>query len=160
MYVNNLNGGRGVGQAWEAAFQTKDRKAVEARLQADGYKYEWKKDGGLRTSIVAQATAMHPNTREPVWINQAEQWHPSSLELETRRALASVLREDEFPHNAFFGDGSPIDERDLAHIRQLMREEERTFQWAADDLLVCDNFTTMHGREPFRGPRRILCALS
>ena len=159
MYVNNLNGGCGVGRSWQAVFQTQDRRAVEARLQDDGYEYEWTNDNGLRTAIVAQATAVHPNTKEPLWINQAEQWHPSSLPPETRRALASIVAERDFPHNAFFGDGSPLDEHELAHIRQLMREEERVFHWAAEDLLVCDNFMVMHGREPFQGPRRILCAL-
>lgn len=159
-YVNNLHDGRGgVGRSWSDAFQTSDRREVEKRLDESGYEYEWKPDGGLRTAIVADGVVRHPHTNELVWINQAEQWHPSSLNPRLRHALSAVMREHEFPHHATFGDGSPLDEADLAHIREVMAEEERVFRWNPHDVLLCDNFLVMHGRQPFTGRRRILAAM-
>jgi alpha-ketoglutarate-dependent taurine dioxygenase len=159
-YINNLHdGGGGIGKAWPTVFQTSNRREVERRLAADGYEFEWKRDGGLRTSIVADAVALHPETRVPVWINQAEQWHLSSLNPKARAALASIMPERDFPHHACFADGSPFDEADLAHIRAVMADEERVFQWQPGDVLLCDNYLVMHGRQPFTGPRRILAAM-
>jgi alpha-ketoglutarate-dependent taurine dioxygenase len=158
-YINNLHSGEGVGRSWQQVFQTDDRRTAERRLDADGYQYEWKDDGGLRTSIVAGAVTDHPQTGQRVWINQAEQWHPSSLSPDARDALASVMPESEFPHNSTFGDGTPFDEQDLAHIREIMNQEETSFDWAAEDVLFCDNYLVMHGRQPFTGPRKILCVL-
>ena len=103
-YVNNLNPGSGMGRSWQEAFESDDRSVVEERLKAGGYEYTWKPDGGLRTSIVADATRRHPVTGEDVWINQAEQWHPSSLDPKTRQTLGTLMSEEEFPHYATFGD--------------------------------------------------------
>jgi hypothetical protein len=140
-------------------FGTRNRHEVEKRLVADGYEFEWKPGGELRTSTRAPAILRHPRTQEEVWINQAEQWHPSSLDPSFRTQLLSILREDELPHNAFFGDGSPLHEKDLNKIRKAMAAEERVFHWQEGDILVCDNHLVMHGRQPYSGDRKILVAM-
>ena len=159
-YVNNLHDGFGVGRSWQDTFQTSDARDVEARLAADGYGYEWRKDGGLRTWIVCDAVKTHPVTGERAWINQAEQWHVSSLEPNTRRALLDTFDEADLPHNAYFGDGSSLSEHDLGHVREVMAHEEVVFDWAQGDLLVCDNILVAHGRRPFAGDRRVLVAMA
>jgi alpha-ketoglutarate-dependent taurine dioxygenase len=158
-YINNLRGEEGIGRSWLEAFESADRGVVEQRLREGGYEFAWKPDGGLRTSMVCDAVGRHPETGEEAWINQAEQWHPSSLEPKTRRTLQSMMSEEEFPHNATFGDGSPMPEDDLAHIREVMAAEERVFEWQARDVLVCDNLLVAHGRQPYEGERRVLVSL-
>jgi alpha-ketoglutarate-dependent taurine dioxygenase len=159
-YVNNLHGGDGVGRSWQQAFESEDRAVVEQRLREGGYDYRWKPDGSLQTSMVCAAVARHPETGEESWINQAEQWHPSGLPPRTRRALQSLMSEEDFPHNATFGDGSPLSEPELEHIREVMRAEEKVFEWQAGDVLVCDNLLVAHGRLPYEGERRVLVSLA
>src|SRR5262249_44892454 len=101
-YVNNLHGGYGFGRSWRDVFQTEDKREVEEWLEMRGYEFRWKADGGLQTSIVGDGAAEHPETKEDVWINQAEQWHPSSLDPRARQALLSLLKEEDLPHNAYF----------------------------------------------------------
>lgn len=158
-YVNNLHGGTGLGRSWMEVYCTDQRKEVERRLEADGQSFEWTPSGTLRIYMHAPATLRHPTTQEEVWINQAEQWHPSSLDSDLREDLLSVLSEDELPHNAFFGDGSPLSMPDLKNIREAMEAEERIFEWQAGDVLICDNFLVMHGRQPYTGDRRVLVAI-
>jgi alpha-ketoglutarate-dependent taurine dioxygenase len=158
-YVNNLHGGAGLGKSWMQAYGTTDRKEVEKRLESDGQVFQWKKDGGLRIYMNAPATARHAQSQEEVWINQAEQWHSSNLDSTLLEELLSILSEEDLPHNAFFGDGSPLDPQDLNHIREAMATEKRIFDWQPGDVLLCDNFLVMHGREPYAGERRILAAM-
>jgi len=158
-YLSNLHGGCGFGRSWQDVFQTEDQGQVERWLKMSGYEYSWKVGGGLQTSIVGEAVMKHPETKEDVWVNQAEQWHPSSLDPKARNALLSLLKkEEEFPHNAYFGDGAPLTEPDLEHIRQVLAEQEVVFKWTEKDVLLCDNYLVAHGRQPFTGERKVLVA--
>ncbi|WP_188555697.1 TauD/TfdA family dioxygenase [Edaphobacter dinghuensis] len=159
IYVNNLHGGRGFGRSWIDVFDTRDKHEVQKRLKADGYDYEWTKNGGLRTMMRAPSVIVHPETGARVWINQAEQWHPSSLDPAIREQLLSILPVDELPHYAVLGNGSEIEEQDLEDIRRAMLAEERIFQWRSGDILLCDNFLVMHGRQAYTGDRRVLVSM-
>jgi alpha-ketoglutarate-dependent taurine dioxygenase len=158
-YVNNLHAGMGLGKSWMETYSTKDRKEVEKCLEADGHAFEWRPNGTLRICMQAPATLRHPTTQEEVWINQAEQWHSSSLDSALLEDLLFLLSEEELPHNAFLGDGSPLSKSDVENVRMAMAAEERVFEWQAGDVLLCDNHLVMHGRQPYSGDRKILVAM-
>lgn len=158
-YTNNLHGGVGLGKSWMQAYGTNNRNEVEERLETDGHSFEWTRNGGLRISMNAPATGRHAQTQEDVWINQAEQWHSSNLDSDLLEELLSLVEEDELPHDAYLGDGSPIDIEDLKNVREAMGAEERIFEWREGDVLICDNLLVMHGRQPYSGERKILVAM-
>ena len=158
-YINNLHGGFGFGKSWQETFETENKQEVEQHLKEQGYSYSWQPDGGLRTITRCPAVATHPVTGEKVWINQAEQWHPSVLDEMTRESLLAMFKAEELPHYVHFGDGAAIPESDLTHIREVMDSEEKLFDWEKGDVLVCDNLLVAHGREPFAGDRRILVTI-
>lgn len=158
MYVRNY--GEGVDLSWREAFQTDDRAVVEEYCRQARMSCEWRDDDRLRTRAVRQVTALHPVTGEKVWFNHAHMFHMSNLQAEVREALLSEFDTDELPRNAFYGDGSPIPEEDLDHIRSVYNETAVTFPWEKGDVLLVDNFLASHGREPFEGPRKILVAMA
>lgn len=159
-YVRNLPGGSGSGYSWQEAFETGDKASVENSCRAAGMNLTWKADGGLRLTEVRPATAVHPQTGEEVWFNQAEGFHPSASGVATDAEHDSNARDDELRLNAFHGDGSPLTLSALEHIREVTRAEASLFRWRAGDLLIVDNMLVCHGRMPFEGARKILLAMT
>ena len=156
MYVRNYHDSLDL--PWREVFQTNSWAEVESYCLKAGMKVEWNDDDRLRTSQVCQAVAEHPVTGEMVWFNQAHLFHVSSLDPDVRRSLQSGPGGNE-PRNAFFGDGSEIDEAALAHIRAVYDEEMVSFSWQRGDVLILDNMLTAHGRKPYRGPRQIVVGM-
>ena len=71
--------------SWQAAFETNDRKKVENHCREIGAEYEWRKNERLCVSQIRPATAIHPETGEEVWFNQADGFHSSNLDHETQK---------------------------------------------------------------------------
>jgi alpha-ketoglutarate-dependent taurine dioxygenase len=157
MYVRNYR--PGLDLPWQTVFQTTERGEVERYCDAHGIAWEWLAGDSLRTRQVCDALATHPVTGRLVWFNQAHLFHVSSLPAAVRDAMLTVYAADERPRHAHFGDGSPIDEVDLAGIRDTFAAHSVMFPWQAGDVLILDNMAFAHGRRPFEGERRVLVAM-
>jgi hypothetical protein len=157
MYIRNYR--EDIDLPWQTVFQTSSKADVEQFCRAHDISFEWTGTDSLRTRQVCQAFAHHPRTGANVWFNQAHLFHPSSLDDQTRGALLEMFKEEDFPRNATYGDGSPFDESDLANIREAFAQETVTFQWKAQDVLLVDNMLVSHGRTPFKGKRRVLVGM-
>jgi len=114
----------------------------------------------LRTRQVRQAVAVHPDTGETVWFNHAHLFHESNLAPELREPLLAAFGSGGLPRNAYYGDGQAIEYSTLDEIRAGYAECTVSFPWRACDVLLLDNFLAVHGREAYRGPRRILVAMA
>jgi hypothetical protein len=161
-YIRNLHGGRGYGPSWQATFETQDPAMVESLCNEGKTHFEWRPDGGIRLWNVRPGVAPHPRTGEMVWFNQADQFHPSTHPAQIYQALLTLYkgREDQFPQNATFGDGTPIGVELLAEVRSTIQKEIRSFAWQQGDLLMVDNMLVCHGRNPFKGARKILVSMT
>jgi alpha-ketoglutarate-dependent taurine dioxygenase len=158
-YVQNLHGGSGMGRSWQETFETEDRDEVERYLGRGQVEVTWLAKGRLRTEQVRPAIRVHPLSGERVWFNQADQWHVSNLDAQSRRALERFVPVDQFPLNATFGDGSPIPQQDLDHIRSTLWSSAVRFDWRRGDVLVVDNYLVAHGRHAYTGARSVRVAM-
>lgn len=157
MYVRNYD--EGLDLSWAAVFQTTDRSQVEAYCHEAGIDFEWLGRNRLRTRQVCQAAVVHPITGAWVWFNQAHLFHVSSLEPSVRAALSSTCEARDYPRNAYYGDGSTIEDEVLESVRDAYRQETTIFPWQAGDVLMLDNMLMTHGRQPFMGQRKVVVAM-
>ena len=157
-YVRNFGGGLGL--SWQETFGTMSRSDVEEFSRSAGYELEWQRDDGLCTRRNAPGIVLHPTTREPLWFNHAMLFNIAVLAPETRDALLAERGQDRLPNNTYFEDGATIPADVIQHVKQAYDRHTVRVQWQAGDLLLLDNMLRAHGREPYRGPRRVLVAMA
>lgn len=158
LYVRNYNDGFGL--TWQTVFQTKDKAKVEEYCRSNRIEFEWKDGDRLRTRQVRPAVAQHPRTGEMVWFNHATFFHVSTLEPMMRDALLTEFKDEDLPNNTYYGDSSPIELSVLDELREAYRQEKVIFPWQEGDVLMLDNMSIAHGREPFLGPRKVLVGMA
>lgn len=158
LYVRNYS--NRLDLPWQRVFGTSEIASVEAFCRAQGIEWQWKSDGGLRTRQRCHAVGRHPRTGELTWFNQAHLFHVSALDSELREGLLELGGLDGLPRNVYYGDGSPIEESAMDEIRCVYAFHRRSFAWQAGDVLLLDNMLIAHGRDPFRGTRRVLVAMT
>ncbi|MEU2147978.1 TauD/TfdA family dioxygenase [Streptomyces globisporus] len=147
------------GVPWQQAFNTDDRAAVTAYCEGKGLGVEWTA-GGLRTTAIRDAVHRHPVTGEDVWFNHITFFHVSTVAPDVREGLQEIFADEDLPTNSYYGDGAPIPDDVVAHLRQCYRDASTRFDWQRHDILVVDNMLAAHAREPFTGPRRIAVAMA
>jgi alpha-ketoglutarate-dependent taurine dioxygenase len=158
MYTRNY--GVGPDLTWQDVFQTSDKTVVEHYCREAGMEFEWVSDNILRTRQVRPAIMTHPVTGEAIWFNHAHMFHVSNVEPSLRQSLLAEYREEYLPRNAYYGDGSPIEDSVLDEIRELYQQTAVVFSWRQGDVLLLDNMLASHGRQSFVGARKILVAMA
>jgi alpha-ketoglutarate-dependent taurine dioxygenase len=158
MYARNY--GSKIDLSWQTAFQTTDRAEVEEYCRNAPIDFEWLDGDRLRTRQVRESVATHPKTREVVWFNQAHLFHMSNLDDDIRESLEATFDAQELPRNAYYGDGSAIENWELDLVREAFAKATVLFRWQAGDVLVLDNMLVAHGRTPYTGDRKILVAMA
>jgi alpha-ketoglutarate-dependent taurine dioxygenase len=153
------NYGTGLGLDWKTVFRTEERSVAEEIFHRGELRWDWLAGDRLRTRAVRPSVIRHPANGDVSWFNQAQHWHISCLDPETRRSIESVFPEEDFPRHAYYGDGSPIPDAEMQHILDIYRELEVSFPWQKGDVVLIDNVLAAHARNPFAGPRKILVAL-
>ena len=114
----------------------------------------------MRTKQTNPASYTHPLSGEKVWFNQAHLFHVSALKNEIANSLINFLGRENLPRNTYFGDGGEIDVEQLQLIRDLYEQQQISFDWQKNDLLLLDNMYFTHGRNPFKGNRKVLVGMS
>jgi alpha-ketoglutarate-dependent taurine dioxygenase len=149
----------GLDVSWRDFYKTEDRAAVERICEASGDECSWEADGTLQVRRRAQAVAAHPFTGERVFFNQIQLHEPHFLAASVREALLLVYGPDKLPRNVLYGDGEPIEPEALDHILQVYRRLAVAFPWRSGDMLMLDNMLMAHGRNRFKGARKIIVGL-
>ena len=159
LYIRNYRAGMDL--SWQEVFQTDKQEEVEDYCKNHSIEWEWSRGRSeLTTRQVCQAILFHPQINEKVWFNQAHLFHISNLDAETRNSLLKEYGEEHLPRNSFYGDGTPIEIDVLEHIRKIYEQEKIIFKWQKGDIMFLDNILMAHGRQPYKGERKIAVAMA
>jgi alpha-ketoglutarate-dependent taurine dioxygenase len=158
LLIRNYN--EDIGASIAEAFGTDDRRAVENYCRANAIKFEWQRDGGLRTWQRRSAVVRHPRTGQRCWFNQIAFLSEWTIDPEVREYLVDLYGEDGLPFNTRFGNGDPIGVDIVQLINEVYAENTARERWQSGDLMLVDNVRTAHARESFEGPREVLVAMA
>ncbi|MDX3314489.1 TauD/TfdA family dioxygenase [Streptomyces sp. NPDC054884] len=148
-----------VGTAWQDAFGTKDRAEVERYCEAGGLEVLWRGDDELITTQSRAAVVAHPDSGERCWFNQIAFLNEWTMEPEVREFLTQEFGPEGLPFNTFLGDGTSLDRATVDLINEVYERHTVREPWQRGDVLVVDNVSTAHSREPYRGEREIVVGL-
>jgi ribulose-5-phosphate 4-epimerase/fuculose-1-phosphate aldolase/alpha-ketoglutarate-dependent taurine dioxygenase len=158
MYVRNFTEELDI--SWQHFFQSSDKAQVAEYAKKKNIQLQWKDNDELRTSQQTQSVLTHPQTGEKVWFNQAHLFHVSNLREEVSTFLLENYGEEHLPRNSYYGDGSSISNETLNEIKAAYAKASLTFEWQEGDLIMLDNILYSHGRNPYKGKRSILVAMT
>ncbi|MFH8787799.1 TauD/TfdA family dioxygenase [Streptomyces roseoverticillatus] len=144
---------------WRTAFATESREDVEKYCADNLISCEWDSSGALRTRQLRPGIIRHPATGEEVWFNHMAFWNSWSLDEEIREALLDEFGPDGLPFETALGDGKPLTGEDIETINAAYEGATLRRTWRPGDVLLVDNVLATHGRDPFRGDRRIVVAM-
>jgi alpha-ketoglutarate-dependent taurine dioxygenase len=147
------------GLPWQKSFATSDPAVVEEYCRANVIGYEWRDHGGLRTRQRRPAIITHPVTGEKSWFNHFAFWNRLTLDADVREVLEETYGDDGLPFDTRLGDGTVLTPADVAAINQVYDQVTVRESWQPGDLLLVDNILNAHGREAFRGERKIVVAM-
>lgn len=161
-YIRNLHGGEGMGPSWQETFSTISRLEVEDHCKNIDIKYTWKEDGGLRLENIRPATRLHPVTREKVWFNQVDQYHPSHFPKDVYETLILLAEgnEENLPLYVSYGDGEKISEDIIREVIDTINTIVVVRPWSEGDFVIVDNMLAAHGRKAYTGDRKIVVAMA
>ncbi|MBY0529586.1 MAG: TauD/TfdA family dioxygenase [Rhabdochlamydiaceae bacterium] len=150
-------------KSWVNVFETEDKAEVEKKCIENEILYRWNKNDWIQISQVRPAVIAHPQTREPVWFNQAHHFDFNPKFLGWKNYMGTKIlycRKHMLLHSIRFADDSKIARRDLYHILDVLEDHSIYFPWQKGDMLILDNVLAMHGRAAFSGKRRVLTAMT
>jgi len=138
----------GMGRSWQSTFSADTREAAEARMTDLGYTWKWQSNGDLRATTPTLPAVRDLGDGRHSFFNQLiaafNGWK------DTRNDPSKAIT---------FGDNTLLDPEDVATANALADNCTFDLPWQPGDLALVDNYTAMHGRRTFTGPRKILASL-
>ena len=149
--------------SWQQVHQTSDRSRVEAILKEQGYQYEWDKSGNLTFWTSLSAIESHPETGEKVWFRPVHFFHFNPRIY--GRTIYWLMRAYEMLTRSpstrlHFENGDLADDRDISQVIDSLEKNEIYFDWKKGDVLCLDNRLIAHGRNRYRGDRKIMVLMT
>lgn len=167
---------------WNEIFNTTDKAEVEKQCREQEIEFEWMDGGNLRLLHRTPAAINHPVTKDKVWFNHLQVFHPHGADVEYKYIHAHQHRTKTFfwktflnvmvkvkslttkpldqSMNVLFGDGTAIPDSYVEHLEEVIWKNLVILPWKQNDVIAVDNFSTSHGRLPYEGKREILVSWS
>lgn len=160
-YIRNLHGGGGIGPSWQETFETTSKTELEDYCNSLGIEFSWGDRDGIKLRQTHPGIIEHRMTKERVWFNQMDQFHPYHLGSEIYELMSEIYGSpDHFPMYVTYGDGTEVEVEIVQEVLSTIDSVTYAPVWQRDELLIVDNERTAHGRNPFEGNRKVIVAMT
>lgn len=139
-----------IGRSWRETFQVETKAACEEKLREHGMEWEWLDGDNLKTiSKPLPAIRFDDETQQKTFFNSIIAVYTGwdDARNEGRKAVVTA-------------DGEVMDEAVMAKTVSAMDDLAVNFAWQPGDVLLINNHTVLHARQPFTGERRILASIA
>ncbi|KAJ4386467.1 hypothetical protein N0V93_009363 [Gnomoniopsis smithogilvyi] len=138
-----------IGRGWKSTFAVQRKQDAERVGRQMGMELEWLENDLLKTTTeVIPATKKDPRTGKTSWFNSIVAAFTGWKDQRNDPRKAVVL-----------GNGSPLDASILGRCLEIMNALAVSFDWQCGDVLMVDNWVTLHSRNSFRGERIVYASL-
>ena len=138
----------GMGRSWKNTLNSNNRNEAETKLNKLGYTWEWKPNGDLKATTPTLPAVRNLEDGRFSFFNQLiaafKGWK------DTRNNLKNAVT---------FGDGTILDSMKIESASNIADEITFDINWEKGDILLIDNYVSMHGRRTFKGERKVLASL-
>lgn len=139
-----------IGRSWKETFNVQTREECEAKLREHNMTWQWEDGGVLKTQTsTLPAIRLDEETQEKTFFNSMiavyDGWN-DSRNVSTKAVTT--------------GSGEFMDAEVMEETKAAMDELCVNFRWEAGDVLLVNNYTVLHARQPFTGKRRILASVA
>lgn len=163
---------------WTDLFMTDDPAEVDAECAATGLSVAWGDGDSLSIANAAGATRVHPETNVEVFSNHAPTFHiamgaqefdrtwrrTGELRLLVLWALMGFLTAlyrlimpwTSYGMHTTLGSGQQLSDEEMEHVRDVIWANMVFPRWRKGDILMIDNWSVSHGRQPYIGKRKVV----
>ena len=139
-----------IGRSWRETFKAETKAEAEAAMSDAGMSWEWLPDNSVRTTTaILPAIRFDEETDREVFFNSLVAVY-TGWDDDRNVAKKAVTT----------SDGAVLDEDVMQTMIAKMDELAVNFVWQPGDVLLINNHTVLHARQPFEGDRRILAAIA
>ena len=157
MYVRRYV--KGLGLSYQKTLGVDTAAQAEAFCRVNDMSYSWSADV-LKTIAIRPAVYEHPITGEDCFVAQGHHWHQSLLAPDVRNMLQQAYGRDNMPRDFRYGDGTEIEDEIMDELTELYTKLEVARGWKLGDLVIVDNTSVAHARNPYKGDRTLFVALA
>tara|TARA_R110002072_G_scaffold13418_12_gene56323 strand:- start:91638 stop:92654 length:1017 start_codon:yes stop_codon:yes gene_type:complete len=139
-----------IGRSWKETFNASSRNDAELAMKDAAMAWEWLEDNSLRTTTqILPGIRYDEETDQRVFFNSISAVYNGwdDARNEGKKAVTT-------------GTGKPMDAEVLDALTAKMSELAVNFRWQPGDVLLINNHTVLHARQPYTGERRILAAIA
>ncbi|MFS7974326.1 putative TauD/TfdA-like domain, taurine dioxygenase TauD-like superfamily [Helianthus anomalus] len=136
------------GRGWKTAYDTDDKKVAEERAAKLGTRLEWIGNAAKVIAGPMPAIRFDKETQQKTWFNNLTGPTNGPRKIHDKGAFAEL------------GNGEAVDVDAMDDCVKILEEECVVVPWKKGDVMLVNNLTVLHAREPLlKPPRRVLASL-
>ncbi|KAJ0882304.1 putative TauD/TfdA-like domain-containing protein [Helianthus annuus] len=133
------------GRSWKSTYMTDDKNVAEERAGKLGTKLEWMGNVVKMITGPLPAFRLDKESEHKTWFNNLVMSNPGPIK-------------DDHDTYVELGNGDLVPDHVVKDCLKIMEDECVAIPWKKGDVMLVNNLTVLHGRQPLLKPPRLILA--